>query len=71
MSKEIIKMMNDDADMGLYSDEHYAKQIRKHINILNELIKEAELRGLDISIWQYGKGAEHLIQCKIEKTIEL
>ena len=53
------------------TDMEYAKEIRKQINIINELIKEAETNDLDIVIWQYGKGAEHELQVKITKTVEL
>jgi hypothetical protein len=53
------------------SDLEYAKEIRKQINIINELIKEAEANDLDIVIWQYGKQIEHTLQVKITKTVEL
>jgi hypothetical protein len=53
------------------SDIDYAKEIRKQINILNELIKEAEDNDLDITIWQFGKQADHTLQVKITKTLEL
>jgi hypothetical protein len=53
------------------SDIDYAKEIRKQVNILNELIKEAEANDLDIVIWQYGKQAEYTLQIKITKTVEL
>lgn len=53
------------------SDIDYAKEIRKQMNILNELIKEAEGNDLDIVIWQYGKQADHTLQVKITKTVEL
>lgn len=52
-------------------DVEYAKEIRKQINILNELIKEAEDNDLDIVIWQYGKNANHELNVKITKTVEL
>jgi len=69
----IIEMMRGDEELGLYkmTDMEYAKEIRKQLNILNELIKEAEDSGLDIVIWQYGKHAEHELQAKITKTVEL
>jgi hypothetical protein len=69
----LIEMMNNDAELGLYKmdDLEYAKEIRKQINILNELIKEAEANDLDIVIWQFGKQAEHTLQVKITKTVEL
>ena len=47
------------------------KRIRKQMNILNELIKEAEANDLDVIIWQYGKQADHTLQVKITKTVEL
>ncbi len=53
------------------SDIDYAKEIRKQVNILNELIKEAEANELFIVIWQFGKQAEHTLQVKITKTVEL
>jgi hypothetical protein len=53
------------------SDIDYAKEIRKQVNILNELIKEAEANDLDIVIWQFVKQAEHTLQVKITKTVEL
>lgn len=53
------------------TDLDYAKELRKQINILNELIKEAEAKELDIVIWQYGKQADHTLQVKITKTVEL
>ena len=53
------------------TDMDYAKEIRKQLNVLNELIKEADASGLDIVIWQYGKHAEHELQAKITKTVEL
>jgi hypothetical protein len=53
------------------TDMDYAKEIRKQLNILNELIKEAEGNGLDITIWQYGKGGDHKLNVKITKTVEL
>jgi len=52
-------------------DVEYAKEIRKQVNILNELIKEAEANGLDIMIWQYGKSVDHELNVKITKTVEL
>jgi len=71
--EHIIKMMQGDEELGLYemTDMDYAKEIRKQLNILNELIKEAEASGLDIVVWQYGKHAEHELQAKITKTVEL
>ena len=53
------------------TDMEYAKAIRKQIDILNELIKEAENDNLDIVIWQYSKQFQHQIQVKITKTTEL
>lgn len=53
------------------TDIDYAKEIRKQINILNELIKEAEQDGLEIVVWQYAKQLDHEIQVRITKTIEL
>jgi hypothetical protein len=53
------------------SDIDYAKEIRKQINILNELVKEAENNGLNITIWQYGKELEHTLQVSISKTVVL
>lgn len=53
------------------TDLEYAKEIRHTIDILNELIKEAEQTGLDIVVWQYGKNAEHEVHVKITKTVEL
>jgi hypothetical protein len=53
------------------SDLEYAKEIRKQINIINELIKEAEDNNLDIIIWQYGKQLNHSLQAKITKIVEL
>jgi hypothetical protein len=53
------------------SDLEYAKEIRKQINILNELIKEAESNGLNIVVWQYGKELEHILNLAISKTVEL
>ena len=53
------------------TDMDYAKEIRKQLNVLNELIKEAEASGLDITIWQYGKGGDHELNVKITKTVEL
>jgi hypothetical protein len=53
------------------SDLEYAKEIRKQINIINELIKEAEANDLYVIIWQYGKNADHTLQVKITKTVEL
>ena len=53
------------------SDIDYAKEIRKQVNTLNELIKEAEANNLDIVIWQFGKQAKHTLQVKITKTVEL
>ena len=53
------------------TDMEYAKEIRKQINILNELIKEAEQDGLEIVVWQYAKQLNHEIQVKITKTTEL
>ena len=69
----LIEMMNNDAELGLYKmdDLEYAKEIRKQINIINELIKEAEDNDLDIVIWQYGKNADHELNVKITKTVEL
>ena len=71
--EHLIEMMRGDEELGLYemTDMDYAKEIRKQLNILNELIKEAEDSGLDIVVWQYGKGAEHELQVKITKTVEL
>lgn len=67
--EHLIEMMRKDEELGLYID--YAKEIRKQINILNELIKEAEANDLDIVIYQYGKQADHTLQVKITKTVEL
>jgi hypothetical protein len=53
------------------SDMDYAKEIRKHVDILNELIKEAEGNGLDIVIYQYAKMVDHQLQVKITKTTDL
>ena len=53
------------------SDIDYAKEIRKLVKILNELIKEAEANNLDIVMWQYSKNADHILQVKITKTVEL
>ena len=53
------------------TDLEYAKAIRKQIDILNELIKEAENENLDIVIWQYSKQFQRQIQVKITKTTEL
>lgn len=53
------------------TDIDYAKAIRKQVDILSELIKEAEANGLDIVIWQYAKNLDHQIQVKITKTVEL
>lgn len=53
------------------TDIDYAKKIRHQIDVLNELIKEAESNGLDIVIWQYAKNLEHIINVKITKTVEL
>lgn len=53
------------------TDLEYAKEIRKQINIINELIKEAEDNELDIVIWQFGKQTDHTLQVKITKTVEL
>ena len=53
------------------TDVEYAKEIRKQINIINELIKEAETNELDIVIWQLGKLADHELNVKITKTVEL
>ena len=71
--EHLIEMMRGDEELGLYemTDMDYAKEIRKQLNILNELIKEAEASGLDIVVWQYGKHAEHELQAKITKTVEL
>ena len=71
--EHLIEMVRGDEELGLYemTDMDYAKEIRKQLNILNELIKEAENSGLDIVVWQYGKHAEHELQAKITKTVEL
>ena len=44
--ENLIEMMRKDEELGLYID--YAKEIRKQVNILNELIKEAE--GMEVPI---------------------
>jgi len=53
------------------TDLEYAKAVIKQINILNELIKEAEGNGLDIVIYQYAKMVDHQLQVKITKTTDL
>lgn len=53
------------------TDMEYAKEIRKQIDILNELIKEAEISGLDVVMWQYGNQLGHEVQVRIVKTTEL
>jgi hypothetical protein len=69
----LIEIMNKDAELGLYkmTDLEYAKGIRKQINIINELIKEAEANELDIVVWQYGTEFDHSLHVKITKTVEL
>ena len=71
IKENIIELMHEDLELYKMTDMDYAKEIRKQLNILNELIKEAEDSGLDIVIWQYGKHAEHELQAKITKTVEL
>jgi hypothetical protein len=52
-------------------DKEYAEQIRLMVKELNQLIFDAEECGLDVTIIQYAKIANHELQVKITKTIEL
>jgi hypothetical protein len=52
-------------------DKEYAEQIKLQVKELNQLIFDAEDRGLDVTIIQYAKIANHELQVKITKTIEL
>lgn len=52
-------------------DKEFAEQIKLHVKELNELIMNAESKGLDVTIIQYAKIAKHELQVKITKTVEL
>ena len=52
-------------------DKEYAEQIKLQVKELNELIFKAENHGLNVTIIQYSKIANHELQVKITKTIEL
>jgi len=52
-------------------DKDYADQIKLQVKELNQLIVSAESKGLEVTIIQYAKIANHELQVKITKTIEL